>query len=67
MEILSLIYNLNPKLDSLKPKIIAKIFEIHGYEKFTDGLKKAVYIFFKSLIPFSTIEDLNEHRSRLII
>jgi hypothetical protein len=67
MEILSLIHTLNPKLDSLKPKIIAKIFEIHGYEKFQDGLKKAVHIFFQSLIPFSSKEDLNEHRSRLII
>lgn len=67
MDVLNSINNFNPELNALKPKIIAKIFEIHGYEKFQEGLKKAVHIFFKSLIPFSNKEELNEHRSILLI
>lgn len=51
MNVLHTISTFNPTLNSLKPKIIAKVFEIHGFENFQEGLKKAVLIFFKSLFP----------------
>jgi hypothetical protein len=62
MKVLFAIKKFDPEINSLKPKIVCKIFESYGLENNKEGIKLGVELFFRSLFSFNSPTELEDRK-----